>query len=466
MLALGRALMARPRLLLLDEPSLGLAPLIVREIFRIVASLRELGVSILLVEQNARAALETADYGYVLEMGEITHQGPACQSRRRSACGCDLSWRIALMARAGYDDVVLAAPVTVPYVRYSIRSAHWFLGRAMAQLIAAAKIPKTRIDGLAVASFTLAPDTAVGLTQHLGMTVRWLDHVPMGGAAGIVSIRRAARAVQCGDAEIVACIAGDTNHTDSFRRNTSAFSQFSQDAVYPYGSGGPNTSFALLTAYYMRTYGAERKDFGKLCVAQRNNALKNPLALFRRPLTLEQYLDARLIADPLRLFDCVMPCAGAEGFLVMRRRTAEDLNLPFARLIGAIECHNAFPDDPVQFRGGWAVDRDELYQQAGVGPDDIDFLQTYDDYPVINVLQFEDLGFCRKGRRTRFHPAPYVRGGRHVSVQHIGRTNCRSARRARRADISPSSRRSGNLRAKPGAHGSRNRGLVSPPASA
>ena len=79
MLALGRALMGRPRLLLLDEPSLGLAPLIVREIFRIVASLREIGVSILLVEQNARAALETADYGYVLENGEISLSGPAAK---------------------------------------------------------------------------------------------------------------------------------------------------------------------------------------------------------------------------------------------------------------------------------------------------------------------------------------------------------------------------------------------------
>jgi branched-chain amino acid transport system ATP-binding protein len=82
MLALGRALMSRPRLLLLDEPSLGLAPLIVREIFRAIIGLRERGVSVLLVEQNARAALETADYGYVLETGEIALHGPAADLLR------------------------------------------------------------------------------------------------------------------------------------------------------------------------------------------------------------------------------------------------------------------------------------------------------------------------------------------------------------------------------------------------
>jgi branched-chain amino acid transport system ATP-binding protein len=75
MLALGRALMSRPRLLMLDEPSLGLAPLIVRDIFRVIASLRETGVSILVVEQNARAALQVSDYGYVLETGEIAVEG-------------------------------------------------------------------------------------------------------------------------------------------------------------------------------------------------------------------------------------------------------------------------------------------------------------------------------------------------------------------------------------------------------
>jgi branched-chain amino acid transport system ATP-binding protein len=77
MLAVGRALMSKPELLMLDEPSLGLAPLVVKEIFRIIDSLRSTGVTILLVEQNARAALEVADYGYVLEMGEIALEGPA-----------------------------------------------------------------------------------------------------------------------------------------------------------------------------------------------------------------------------------------------------------------------------------------------------------------------------------------------------------------------------------------------------
>jgi len=77
MLAVGRALMAQPQLLMLDEPSLGLAPRIVREIFHIIARLRSTGVSILLVEQNARAALQVADYGYVLETGEIVLEGPA-----------------------------------------------------------------------------------------------------------------------------------------------------------------------------------------------------------------------------------------------------------------------------------------------------------------------------------------------------------------------------------------------------
>jgi acetyl-CoA acetyltransferase len=102
------------------------------------------------------------------------------------------------------------------------------------------------------------------------------------------------------------------------------------------------------------------------------------------------------------LFDCVMPCAGAEAFLVMRRQRALDLGLGFVRVLATMERHNSFPDDPVQSRGGWALDRDELFARAGVRHEDVDILQTYDDYPVISVMQIEDLGFCAKGEGPAF----------------------------------------------------------------
>jgi len=304
--------------------------------------------------------------------------------------------------RSDYAGVVVAAPVSVPYERYSPEPAHWWLARALSALGKASGMGPADVDGLCVSSFTLFPDTAAGLTQHFGLTPRWLDHVPTGGASGVISLRRAARAVQAGDARVVACIAGDTNHVDSFRAMLTTFSRFSQDAAYPYGSGGPNGSFSLMTSHYMRRYGVRREDFGKLCVAQRDNALCYPQALMKKPLTLEEYLGARQIADPIALYDCVMPCAGAEAYLVMREEDARAEELPFARILSTVERHNAFPDDPIQYRGGWALDVDEFWAMSGIRPDDVDLLQTYDDYPVISVMQIEDLGFCEKGAGSEF----------------------------------------------------------------
>jgi acetyl-CoA acetyltransferase len=304
--------------------------------------------------------------------------------------------------RKSYDGVVVCAPVTVPYRRFSTNSAHWWIGRALRELTKAAGLRPRDLDGLSVSSFTVGPDTAIGLTQHFGLSPRWLDHVPFGGASAIVALRRAARAVQAGDADFVACVAGDTNHVDSFHKTLSTFSRFAQDAVYPYGAGGANASFALITKNYMNTYGATREDFGKICVAQRDNALAFPHALMKKPLTLDEYMSARAIADPIHLFDCVMPCAGAEVFLVCREDAARSLGLKAVRLLSTIERHNAFPEDVIQSRGGWAVDMDELWSMAGVRPDDVDLLETYDDYPVIVMMQFEDLGFCRKGEGPDF----------------------------------------------------------------
>jgi acyl-CoA synthetase (AMP-forming)/AMP-acid ligase II/acetyl-CoA acetyltransferase len=306
------------------------------------------------------------------------------------------------VTRQGYEGVAVCVPVTVPYVRYSTRSAHWFIGQAVKALLDQSGLAKTQIDGLTISSFSLGPDTAVGVTQHLGLSPRWLDHIPTGGASGVMALRRAARAVQAGDADVVACVAADTNHVDSFRQMLGSFSNFARDATYPYGSGGPNAIFAFITAHYMQRYGATREDFGRIAVDQRSNALAYGSRVFNKPLTMDEYLAARPIAEPIHLFDCVMPCAGAEAFLVTSEQRANDLGLAYATLRGAIERHNAFADDPVMERGGWLLDRDELYAMADAKPAEMDFIQTYDDYPVIVMLQFEDLGFCGKGEGAAF----------------------------------------------------------------
>ena len=307
-----------------------------------------------------------------------------------------------MTAPASYDGVVLCAPFSTPYQRYSLDTAHHWIATALRGSLRLAGVNPKDLDGFSVSSFTLFPDTAVGLTQHLGLSPRWLDSIPMGGASAGVAVRRAARAIQCGDADVVACVAGDTNHIDSFRQLLSSFSRFAVDASYPYGYGGPNASFALLTDRYMHEYGATREDFGKICIAQRENALRNPNAIMKKPLTMDHYLNARPISDPIALFDCVMPCAGAEAFLVTSEDFARKRGLPYAKLSAAIERHNAHQSDHIQLRGGWTVDSDTLWNQAGLGPSDVDLLQTYDDYPVICMMQIEDLGFCAKGEAANF----------------------------------------------------------------
>ena len=300
------------------------------------------------------------------------------------------------------DDIVLCCPVTEPYVRRSDHGAAWFLGRVLARLLQASSLKKTEIDGLCASSFTLGPDGPAPLVQLLGLSPRMLDWIPTGGACGIMAARRAIRAIRYGDADIVACIAGDTANADSFRELLEGFSVFARDCVYPYGAGGPNASFALLTDRYMREYGATREDFGRLAVSQRQNATGNALALLRAPMQMTDYLAARPVAPPIHLLDCVMPCAGGDGFLAMRRSRAETLGLANVRVLSSIERHNAYADDPVQQRGGWAMDRDTLWAKAAIVPEDVDLIETYDDYPVISMMQFEDLGFCAKGEAPAF----------------------------------------------------------------
>ena len=289
-------------------------------------------------------------------------------------------------SHANYQGVVITAPVSLPYTRYSEHDAPWFIGSVLREMLRASGLKKKDIDGLAVASFSLAPDSVLSLTRYFDMSARWLEQLPFGGAAGVLALRRAARAVQAGDANIVACIGGDTNRPDGFREPGENTSSSSVDASHPCGAEGPNTAFSLITQRYMEEHGATHEDFGRLCISQRYNAQHYPNALFgNKPLDMASYLGARAVAGPLHLYDCVMPCAGGEGFLMMSEERARRLDLPYARVLA-----------------GWESFATRLYNAAGIAPAEIDVLQTCDDCPVIAMLQMEGLGFCQRGEAPRF----------------------------------------------------------------
>ena len=266
-----------------------------------------------------------------------------------------------------------------------------------------------------------------------------------------MALRRAARAVQAGDAEIVACVAGDTNHVDSFRQNLANFSRFARDAVYPFGAGGPNASFALLTSYYMRQYGIAGGGLRQaLRRAARQRAEISPSRCFKKPLTLDEYLNARPIADPLqavRLRDAVRG---------RRRLSGDDARRARADSIFRLRAFSAPSSGTMRFptirsscaAAGRSIATISTRRRASAPPTWISS-RLYDDYPVINVMQLEDLGFCEKGAGADFVRAQHVHGRRHAAAQHLGRADCRSGRRARRAAISAWSKPCGSSPAKP-----------------
>lgn len=301
------------------------------------------------------------------------------------------------MLTADYSGVALAAPTSVSYSRYSTEPADAYFARCLRSMLGQARIEKSEIDGLSASSFTLAPNPVASLPLSLGITPRWLEAVPFGGASGIMALKRAARAVQAGDASVVACIGADCNPREGFRNIVKAFSVASMDAVAPYGDAGPTMPFAHVTRQYMAATGASREDFGRLCVAHRFNASHCGHALLREPTTLDEYLAAPPIAEPLHKLDLVMPCAGAEGLLVLREDHARALRVPYARVRSVVERHNAYPGEVPVVRGGWEQEHDRLYAQAGCEPREIDVVAAYDDCPAVVFMQLEGLGFCRRG---------------------------------------------------------------------
>ncbi len=303
---------------------------------------------------------------------------------------------------AAFEGVRIVGAGQSPYSKKTDQPLQGLLFQACSSALKSAGLSWSAVDGFALTSFQLPPDNVSTVAEHFGLQPRFMFQGLYGGASGVIGMTHAARALRDGACDVALIAAVDAYDVASHNDTLDHFNGSVREYMSPQGFGGANGMFALHTRLYMERHRVDREDFGQFCIGLRYNAGRNPNALLRSPMTLDDYLNAKPIADPLRLFDCVMPCCGADAIVMVSERVAETLHGPKVALLAGTEIHNYLPNDVYELPGGWEGMRERLFSQAGCGPQDLHFAQLYDDYPVMAYIQLEGLGLCPPGGAARF----------------------------------------------------------------
>ena len=322
--------------------------------------------------------------------------------------------------------VCFAGYGSTEYSRKSEASVLWYYAEAIRDALRQTGLNKKDLRGFSITT-QASPDYSPHVAEQLGLEVDWVLNGDYGGAGGVMSVRRAADAIECGHIDVAVLVGGN-----SFDRSTPTQRQLEYQRgnfVDVFGYGGPNSLMALIQRLHMEQYGTTLEQIGKIAVAQRENALNNPQALFREPMSMQDYLNSRMISDPIRLFDCVMPCSGAECIILASEEKAKQITDKLVYLVTDAEIShyqvaNMLPDKTTF---GQKVVGERIFSE--LKHDDIDLVEIYDDYPIAVMIQIEDLGFCKKGDGGKFVDAhdltyrgnfPVNTGGGELSVGQAG----------------------------------------------
>lgn len=278
-----------------------------------------------------------------------------------------------------------------------------------------AGIDVKEIDGFAMYAGGLASNT---LSHQLGLeNVRYTATLPGGGGGSAGSVGLAASAITSGLASVVVSVmvlqqakyrlgqAGgkDSPYAIQYTPET--------DFALPFGMVSPGHKYAMAASRHMHLYGTKREHFAEVAMSTRENALTRPKALMKKPMTLDDYFNARMIADPLCLFDFCLESDGAVAIITTSTDRARDLAQPPVLIHSA-----AFGGDGVNSTQiPWANSPDEyfvsgyservaknLYATSDLGPSDIDVAQLYDHFGPMVLFQLEDYGFCARGESGEF----------------------------------------------------------------
>jgi acetyl-CoA acetyltransferase len=281
------------------------------------------------------------------------------------------------------------------------QSTHTFIRDAVVAALRDAEIDAHEIDGMALASFSLAPDAAVDIAWKLGLSLRWLVQDTNGGCSAMNMLGHALRGVESGAASAILVVGGDATGLGGYAKVAANFNIVTQLHLAPLGHGGPNGVYALVASRQIRKYGLEKSDYGHIAIAQREWAAKNSYAVYRTPLTMDEYLAAPLVADPLSRYDCVPVVAGAQAIIVARPDRAPK-GRPGVRVRAHRGSYNYDNQEGDGLQTGISTFARELWQEAGVRPDDIDVASIYDDYPTMVLAQANDLGLIPGNDLARF----------------------------------------------------------------
>ncbi len=267
------------------------------------------------------------------------------------------------------------------------------------------------VDGYASAGYH--PLYSVAMSEYLGLRPMWLDETNIGGASFEVHLEHAARAIEAGDCEVVLITYGSIQLSSMGRQigggggGGGVMAPQTWDGLWGNSLVG---SYALAAHRHMAQYGTTSEQLAEIAVTMRRHAGFNPMAQYRDPLTVEDVLASKLVADPLHKFDCCVVSDGGGACVVTTEARARDLRSVPVHVLGAAHtithALNVSQSDDLTVSAA-ARSGPKALARAGVALSDVDTLQLYDSFTITVVLTLEGLGFCAPGEG-----GPFVADGR------------------------------------------------------
>ncbi|MBC2641761.1 MULTISPECIES: lipid-transfer protein [unclassified Rhodococcus (in: high G+C Gram-positive bacteria)] len=311
---------------------------------------------------------------------------------------------------------VIAGIGATDFSKDSGRSELRLAAEAVTAALEDAGLDPADVDGLT--SFTMDTNTEAAVARSVGIPdLKFFSRIHYGGGAACATVQQAAMAVATGVADVVVAYRA-FNERSGMRFgqvNSGLVQQVNSSGTdnafsYPHGLSTPAAFVAMVAQRYMHEYGATSEDFGRVAVADRKHAAINPNAFFYgKPITLEDHQNSRFIAEPLHLLDCCQESDGGIAIVVTSPERAKDLKQTPAVIAAAAQGSGS--DQYIMtsyYRPELAglpemelVGR-QLWDQAGLGPQDMDLAILYDHFTPYVLMQLEELGFCGRGEAKDF----------------------------------------------------------------